>query len=184
MTTAKNKLLTADDLLVLDSKGVQGELIRGVLHETVSAGGEHGKIVVNFAVGLGNFVKPRRLGTLFASDTGVWLERGPDTVREPDVAFVSAERLPLDARIRGYLELVPDLVVEIVSPSDTRREVEAKALMWLSYGVTLVWVANPETRTIDVRPSGAPVFTLTEDGVLDGGTVLPGFTLPVREVFE
>jgi Uma2 family endonuclease len=112
MTTAKNKLLTADDLLVLDSKGVKGELIRGVLHETVSAGGEHGKIVVNFAVGLGNFVKPRRLGTLFASDTGVWLERGPDTVREPDVAFVSAERLPLDARIRGYLELVPDLVVE------------------------------------------------------------------------
>ena len=95
MTTAKKKLLTADDLLALDSKGVKGELIRGVLCETVSTGIEHGEIAGNFIIGLGIFVKPRKLGRVFGSDSGICLERNPDTVRESDVAFISAERLPL-----------------------------------------------------------------------------------------
>ena len=91
---------------------------------------------------------------------------------------------PLGMRVTGYSEAAPDLVVEIVSPSDTFRGVNDKALMWLHYGVTLVWVADPDTRTIDVHQSGAPVATFTEDDTLDGGSVLPGFTLAVREVFE
>ena len=183
MTTGKTKLLTADDLLRLYSQGVRGELVRGVLHETVSTGMEHGKIAAKFVVRLGVFVEPRGLGTLTTSDSGVWLERDPDTVREPDVAFTSAERLPLSVRVRGYAEVVPDLVVEIVSPSDSMREVHEKAQMWLRFGVVLVWVVYPDSRTIAVYQSGAPVVTLTEDDTLDGGPVLPGFTLAVRNVF-
>ena len=184
MTTAKKKLLTADDLLVLDSKGVKGELIRGVFCETVSASGKHGEIASNFIIGLGVFVKPRKLGRIFGSDAGVRLERNPDTVREPDVGFISAGRLPLDVEANSYYEVVPELVVEIASPNDTRREVNDKALMWLHYGVALVWVAYPDTRTIDVHQSGSPVVTLSEADILDGAPALPGFTLPVREVFE
>ena len=184
MTTAKHKLLTADDLLRLDSQGVKGELIRGVLYERMPAGLEHGKEVVNVAGELRSFIKPRRLGTIVASDSGVWLERDPDTVREADVAFISAERLPLALRVQGYAEVVPDLVVEIVSPSDSRRAVAEKVQMWLDYGVRLVWVAWPDSRTIDVHPAGGPVTTLTERDTLDGGAVLPGFAMPVREVFE
>ena len=184
MATAKSKLLTADDLLRLFSEGVTGELIRGVLCETVAAGREHGKVVVNLAGELRAFVRPRRLGSLTASDTGIRLERDPDTVREPDIEFTSADRLPLDERVRGYSEVVPDLVVEVVSPSDSPRQVYDKTHMWLNHGVSLVWVVDPETRTIDVYQSGTATVSLTEEDSLDGGQVIPGFTMPVADVFE
>ena len=117
MATTLTKLLTADDLLRLDSEGVRGELIRGVLYETMPTGQEHGEIAANLVTELRNFVKPRKLGRLTVSDAGVWLERDPDTVREPDIAYTSAARLPPGVRVRGYAEVVPDLVVEIVSPA-------------------------------------------------------------------
>ena len=177
------ELLTADDLLRLSSDGVRGELIRGVLSETMPAGIRHGQIVVNLVILLGAFVKPKKLGVLVASDSGVWLERDPDTVREPDIAFFSAEKIPLDADIPGYAEVAPDLVVEIVSPNDRLTEVNDKALMWLRYGVRLVWVVRPEERLIDVHRDGHPVATLGESESLDGLDVLPGFSCPVREVF-
>ena len=129
MTTIKEKLLTADDLLRLHSEGVRGELIMGGLHETVSSGLEHGEVVANLMSPLHQFVRPQRLGRVFGSDSGIWLERNPDTVREPDIAFISAERLPLDVRVRGYSQVVPDLVVEVVSPSDRPAPVYDKAQM-------------------------------------------------------
>ena len=93
-TTEATSLLTADDLLRLHSEGGRGELIRGVLRETMASGQRHGKIVMNLGSELRAFIKPGRLGTLVGSDSGVWLERDPDTVREPDFAFTSVDRLP------------------------------------------------------------------------------------------
>ena len=182
-TAAGTKLLTADDLLRLYSRGVRGELIRGVLYETMPTGQEHGEIAANLVIELGVFIKPRRLGRLTTSDSGVWLERDPDTVREPDVAFFSAEKVPPEVRVVGYSETVPDLVVEIVSPSDRRRQVRDKARMWLSHGVRLVWVVNPATRTVDVYRPDLAVSTVLEDGFLDGADVLPGFSCSVSAVF-
>ena len=184
MTTTRAKLLTADDLLRLDSEGVHGELIKGVLEEKVSTGAIHGRVVMNYGMLLGPFVKPQRLGWLIGSDSGVLLERDPDTVREPDVAFISAERLPLDAPVPGYVEVVPDLVVEVVSPSDRPIPVFDKAQMWLRHGVRLVWITDPETRTILALPQSGPTRTYTEDDTLDGGDVLPGFTCAVRDIFD
>lgn len=184
MTSTKRKLLTAEDLLELHSKGIKGELIRGVFCETVPTGIEHGEIAVNYMIGLGTYVKPRQLGRVFGSDSGIRLERGPDTVREPDVGFISAERLPLGTRVTSYAEVVPELVVEIASPSDTLRGMNDRAHMWLNYGVGMVVVTYPDTRTLDVYRQGDPTVTLYEDDTLDGAPVLPGFTLPVREVFE
>ena len=183
-TIAETRLLTADDLLRLYSEGVRGELIRGVLHETMAAGVRHGKIVTNLVVELGNFVKPGKLGTLLASDSGVWLERDPDTVREPDIAYFSATRMPLDADIPGYAEVVPDLVVEIRSPSDSRREVHDKARMWISHGVSLVWVIHPDTRTVDVHRPGRATAELSGTDILGGAGVLDGFTCPLAAVFD
>ncbi len=182
MTTETN-LLTADDLLRLHSKGVRGELIQGVLCETMSTGVEHGEIVMELGRHLGNFVVPRRLGRLIGSDSGIRLERAPDTVREPDVAFISADRMPLGERITAYSDVVPDLVVEIVSPNDDSDNVFNKARMWLSFGVRLVWVVQPETRSVEVHRSGAAVVVVREDGQLDGLDVLPGFTCPVASIF-
>ena len=182
MTTAKPKLLTADDLLGLDSQGVRGELIRGALHETMPAGVKHGKIAMLLGSKFVTHVVPAGLGHVFGSDSGVLLERNPDTVREPDLAYVSAERLPLDADLDGYCPVAPDLVVEIKSPSDSEQDVDDKASMWLSFGVRMALVINPESRTIWVRQPNLPTVVLTMDDTLDGGEVLLGFNCPVREI--
>ncbi len=182
-TPTEAKLLTAADLLRLDGEGVRGELIRGVLCETMPAGQRHGKIVLRLGAALFNFVEPRALGTLVASDSGIWLERDPDTVREPDIAFTSVDRLPLGEDVDGYAEVAPDLVVEIVSPNDSRREVHDKAHMWLNHSVRLVWVVQPETRTVDVYRPGQAIVTLGDQDALDGLDVLPGFTCDVSAVF-
>ena len=184
MTSTKRKLLTAEDLLELHSKGIKGELIRGVFCETVSAGIEHGEIAANFAGEIRSFIKPRKLGRVFTSDSGIRLERGPDTVREPGVGFISAEKIPLGTRVPGYSEVAPDLVIEIKFPSDSIREMNDRAHMWLRHGVGMAVVTYPDTRTLDVYRQDGPTVTLTEDDILDGLPVLPGFTLPVREVFE
>ena len=183
-TLPEVKLLTAEDLLRLDGKGVKGELIRGVLCETMSVGGEHGEIVVNLVTELRNFVKPRRLGRLAASDAGVLLERRPDTVREPDIVFYSAEKIPAGERVTGYYEEVPDLVVEVVSPSNSLREVNDKARMWLSYGTRLVWVLHPNTRSVDVHPLGGEVATVIGNDALSGGEVLPDFECSLSDIFD
>ena len=183
MATTETSLLTADDLLRLYSEGIRGELIRGVLCKTMPTGQEHGELVANLTILLGAFVKPRKLGRLAVSDIGVRLEREPDTVREPDIAFFSLDKAPPGVRVTGYAEISPDLVVEVASPSDGRRAVNDKALMWLHYGVNLVWVVYPDTRTVDVHRDGRRMVTLTEHDTLDGGEVLPGFTCAVADVF-
>ena len=183
VTTTETNPLTAKDLLRLCGGGVRGELIRGVFCGTTPTGHEHGKIVVRLSATLFSFTEPRGLGTVVASDSGVWLERDPDTVREPDIAFTSAEKVPLDAQIVGYAEVVPDLVVEVTSPSDSRREAHDKARMWLSHGVGLVWVVYPDTRTVDVHTPGEAVATLHESEALDGLDVVPGFSCAVSYVF-
>ena len=183
-TKPARKLLTADDLLRLDAQGVRGELIRGALIKMTPAGHRHGRIALNLGAELRNFVKPRKLGTVVGSDSGVRLERDPDTVREPDVAFFSAAKIPLDADVPGYAEVVPDLVAEIVSPSDSRTTVNDKALMWLRYGARLVWVVHPDARVVDVHREGHPVTALGVHDALDGLDALPGFSCPVREIFE
>ncbi len=184
MTTVKTDLLTAEDLLRLYGEGVRGELIRGVLRETMPSGQRHGKIVARLLILLGMFIEPRRLGTLVASDSGVLLERDPDTVREPDIAFTSIARLPADAVLDGYAEVVPDLVVEIVSPGDRPRDLADKVAMWLSHGVRLVWVVRPAGRAIEVHRSGAAVEMLDEAATLSGNDVLPGFSCAVSAIFE
>ena len=183
MTTIETKPLTAGDLLRLSSAGVRGELIRGVLCETIPTGQEHGEIAATLAAELVVFTRTGRLGRVTTSDAGVWLERDPDTVLEPDVAYFAAERTPPGLRVTGYSETIPDLVAEIASPGDSRREVHDKARMWLSHGVRLVWVLHPDTRTVDVHRADLLVLTLGEDDALDGLDVLPGFTCAVSTVF-
>ena len=184
MATAKNKLLTAEDLMRLSSQGFRGELISGVLRETVPAGKRHARIAIRIGSEFDRHVRRNRLGQVGGTDGGVFIERDPDTVREPDVYFVSADRLPLDDDSDGYLEVVPELVVEIVSPSDSERDVREKIDMWLEHGVLMALEVRPATRTIAIHRPGVQAVTLSGDGVLDGGDVLPGFSLPLSEIFD
>ena len=183
VTDVGARLLTADDLLRLYSRGVRGELIRGVLCETMPTSYEHGRVVTNLVILLGNFIKPRKLGSLTASDSGVWLERDPDMVREPDIAYFSAETSPLDERVTGYAEAAPDLVAEVWSPDDGRWALNDKTFMWFSYGVHLVWVVYPDTRMVDVYRRNRRAARLSDGDTLDGLDVLPGFRCEVRDIF-
>ena len=148
MTTAKNVLLTAEDLLWLNSQGVKGELVAGVLHKKVAAGEKHARIAGRVITLLNNFEMPLRIGQIGGTDGGVLVHRNPDTVREPDVYFVSAVRLPLDDDSDGYLEVVPQLAAEIVSPGDSTQDVEEKIRMWLNFAVSMVPEVRPADRTL------------------------------------
>lgn len=179
------KLLTADEFLHLcEQRIIKGELVKGVVQETVPAGGEHSEVAAALAMAFGNHVRPRRLGRISTSDAGVWLERNPDTVREPDVAFISAEKLPLDVKVRGFYEVVPDLVVEIVSPNDSPGYIAQRVSMWHSFGVALVWAVYPVARTVAAHPLEGPAIIYTESDTLDGGAVLPEFQCAVPDILD
>ena len=185
IAATKPKLLTADDLLRLYSQGVRGELIRGVLHRTMSSGQEHGELAMYIGTLINVFARPRGLGRTIGSDAGVLLERDPDTVREPDVAFISYRRSPRGVRITRYAQVAPELVVEIRPPRDSAADIEEKALMWLAHGVLIVWAVDPDTRTVDVyRAGSSAVATLADGDSLDGGDVLPGFSCAVSDIFD
>ena len=183
MTTMREKLLTADDLLRLDAEGVRGELMRGVFFQDTPNGASHGEAVMNLGYLLGRVVLKQRLGHLMAG-SGYILERNPDTVRAADISYISADRIPLGVRIPGYGEIVPDLAVEVVSFDETMREVSDKARMWLSYGVPLAWVVCPNWQRVYVHPWDGATTMLHEDDTLDGGDVLPGFSCAVSDIFD
>ena len=180
----KKTLLTAEELLCLPDAGRRLELVDGELYEMSPAGGEHGNIAAVVLIILGGFVRRHRLGRTFAAETGFILARDPDTVRAPDVAFVSRERLPQGGLPSGYLEMAPDLAVEVISPSDTDREVQEKTESWLAAGTSQVWNLYPQNRTVAVHQRGVPATVIGESGVLTGGDLLPGFRVPVAELFE
>lgn len=183
-TQTKPRLITADDLLRLYSEGVNGELIRGVLCETMPPGLDHGEIVINIGFLLKQFLQTHRLGRVMGGDPGIWIERSPDTVRAPDIAFYTLERLPPGVKTPGYSELIPDMVVEVVSPNDRPTQVNDKAEMWLRRGVRLVWVVWPDRGTVEVYSPTQRVVELSDDAMLEGGDILPGFSTPVTSIFE
>jgi Uma2 family endonuclease len=180
----QTQLLTADDLWELshrvgDAKRL--ELVRGEILEMVPAGGEHGEVAGDIFALIHAHVRKHRLGRVTAAETGYILSRTPDTVRAPDVGFVSYVRAP-KRLTKGYIPFAPDLAVEVVSPGDTAVEIHEKVLEYLRAETRLVWVLYPESKTIVVH-SSVGAHTLTEDDTLEGGDVLPGFGVAVREVF-
>jgi Uma2 family endonuclease len=120
---------------------------------------------------------------VYAAETGFLLEQDPDTVRAPDVAFVRRERIQKAGTVEGYWIGAPDLAVEVLSPSDTVRRIEGKVAEWLESGSRLVWVVSPKMHTVTVYRSLTEIVVLTEKDTLDGGDVVPGFQIPIAEIF-
>ena len=165
---------TADDLLRFREPGKSAELVRGVLVVREPPSTRHGGRAARLALHLGNFAAEHRLGEVFAQDTGFKIQHAPDTVRAPDVAFVSGERLE---RIpaEGYAEMAPDLVAEILSPGDRPGDVLEKVGQWLSAGARLVWVLDPVGQQARVYRADGTVAVVAATERLDGEDVLPGF---------
>ena len=177
------KLITAEELLAMPrGEGHRYELLRGVLVEKAPAFDPQSAVVALVSFVLGKHVEANDYGCCGAGNPGYLLEREPDTVRAPDVAWIAPGRIP--PGMRGYPELAPDLAVEVKSPRNSYAELAAKAGMWLSYGSREVWVADPERVTITVyRPYQEPLI-LVEDDTLAGGDLLPGFSTPVWRLFR
>lgn len=176
--------MTADDLLRLpEGRGTRYELVAGELIEMAPAGGEHGYVGVRFTVRLGTYVEQSGAGGgVFAAETGFRLSREPDTVRAADMAYVAADRLAR-ARVPGYPELAPDLVVEVVSPDDSAADVQAKVEGWLRAGTRLVVVLYPATRSAMLHRGNGTAERVGPDGALNAAPVLPGFTCRLAELF-
>lgn len=184
-TLAIPKFITAEEFAMMDDcDDARLELVNGEIAESPpSFTPIHGIAQANAGAVLGDFVRTRRLGAAFIS-TGFLISRNPDTVRMPDVAFISARRLPPGGRLRGYPPFAPDIAVEVITRSDAPSAARERARMWLDAGSALVWLMFTASRAITVyRPNG-DVETLGEDDVLDAAPVLDGFSAKVSEFFD
>ncbi len=176
--------MTAQALLERGDDGQRWELVEGELIELVPAGFEHGQVSMRLGSRLDAYVEQTGVGVVVAAETGFHLARDPDTVRAPDVAFVAADRLPPRAVRQRFLDLAPDLVVEVVSPGDRPGEVAAKVRTWLVAGCRLAWVVYGVSGEVAVHTPDGAVVRLSTDDVLNGGDVLPGFRLAVADIFR
>ena len=182
--TTRTKPVTAEELLKKKEDGFRYELVRGKLRRMTPAGNIHGHVSMRLGSGLEQFVRENRLGRVYAADTGFRLGSDPDTVRAPDVAFVSRDRLEEVGEVPGYWPGAPDLAAEVLSPSDTHAEVTEKSLAWLEAGCRLVLAVDPSQRTVTAYRSREDIGILTRGDTIDGADVVPGFALPVSDLFD
>lgn len=183
MTITQPKLMTAEEFQDLPDDGNRYELVRGELVDLPMSSYRSSATAIRIAIALGTFAHPAQLGTVTGADGAFVLRRGPETTRIPDVSFVCAERVPPDDEQHRFPELAPDLAVAVLSPSDRTSETNARVLDYLDAGVRLVWVVDPPQRTVTVHTADGIARTLRETDTLDGGDVLPGFTLAVADIF-
>ncbi|MEQ8787751.1 MAG: Uma2 family endonuclease [Pirellulaceae bacterium] len=175
--------MTAEQLLGLPRDGRRYELVAGELKTMTPAGWKHGMIVGDLHVILGEFVREKKLGRIFGAETGFLIQRDPDTVRAPDVAFLHRDHLPQQDPPEAYWPGAPDLAVEVLSPGDTIGEVTEKTEAWLAAGAAQVWLVNPGDGTVTVHRAPGDVEILCQDDTLEGGDVVPGFRCRVGEIF-
>ena len=182
MTTQATKLTTAEELFEMGDIG-RCELIYGEVVMMSPAGAEHGLVAARFVRYLSEFVDEHDLGAVLTSETGFTIENNPDLVRAPDASFVRKDRIATGLP-RTYINGVPDLAVEVVSPGDTRREVAEKVNMWLAHGTQVVWVADARPKTLLIHRVGKAPVTLRVDEAVRDEPLLPGFVLPLSQVFR
>ncbi|HSB12414.1 MAG TPA: Uma2 family endonuclease [Blastocatellia bacterium] len=176
-------LLTANDLLRMASDGSRYELVKGELIEMPPAGSIHGNRTMRLGWRVAQHVEANDLGVVFAAETGFLLATNPDTVRAPDIAFVSKARIEEVGEFEGFWPGAPDLAVEVISPGDSYTDVEEKVEQYLGAGTFAVWVVDPRRRTIAVYRSLTDISILTETDILDGGDLIAGFSCRVTEIF-
>jgi Uma2 family endonuclease len=175
------KLITAEEFAASHETDARSELIRGEIVEMCPPAYEHSIIAANVIELIGSYVRMHKLGRVL-DDSGYTIARDPDTVLAPDAVFIQAGRLP-DRRI-VFPDLAPDLVFEVVSPSDLAKAVNRKVHLYLTAGVRLVCVIWPETRVIELSSPDGKARTLREQDMLDFGDVIPGFQIKVAELFD
>ncbi|MEJ7762602.1 MAG: Uma2 family endonuclease [Thermomicrobiales bacterium] len=184
--TITTRLVTVAEFEALPNPldGTRLELDNGEVITVKGAGAEHGVIMTQLAYRLRTHVIERSLGLVFGDGTNFVLSAESPTVRVPDVAFISRDHIPAGRLPKGSWPIPPDLAVEITSPNDREAEMRAKIGQYLAAGTRLVWTVSPEDETVTVHRPGSPPVQLGRHGTLDGGDVLPGFSVQVSALFE
>ena len=177
-----SKFITGEELLEMGDIG-PCELIEGRIVPMSPAGARHGHIEVKVATILQNFVTAKDLGWVMTGEVGIFTKRGPDSVRGADVLFISKERL---AKIpdRGFLEVAPELVVEVRSADETKHDIQQKINEYLAIGVKWVWYFEPKTRNCSVHRLNKDVQKLAEKDVLIGEEILTGLDIKLSTLFD
>lgn len=181
----QERLYTAQELWERLHQGGENqrlELVQGEIVEIAPTGGQHGLVTMELGRLIANYAREQGLGFVAGAETGFILATKPDTVRAADVSFITKDRLPRPVPVR-FFPLAPDLAVEVVSPSDVAQDVRRKVIDFLQAGTRLVWVVYPDTHTVDVYRPAQDVRVVEATGTLHGEDVLPGFELPLRELF-
>ena len=184
MAIGSQVLYTAEEFARCLDPGYPEELVRGRIVAMPVPGSRHGKVCFNAAYQVGRFLEDHDVGQVLTNDSGVITERGPDTVRGADVSFYSYERVPKGPLPRGYLDVAPDLVFEVLSPEDRWRKVLGKVAEYLDAGVQVVVVLDPERRMIHVFTDDEPTRILTDRDELTIPGLLGDFRVPVHRFFD
>ena len=182
--TTTTQAMKADELLNMPDDGFRYELVRGELRKVAPAGHDHGRIAASVAARLYVHVTEGGLGEVYAAETGFKLKSDPDHVRAPDAAFVRRERAEAARGTPGFFPGAPDAAVEVVSPSDSYTEVEEKVADWLGAGTLAVIVVDLRRRTVKVHRSLVDAVVLTEADMLAIEDVVPGWRVPVKDIFK
>lgn len=185
MSTVAQKLITADEFFRMPEPpdGSKQELVQGEVVTMPPTGFRHGSVQHYIAFQLEMFLQVHKLGTITV-ESGVRTERDPDSVRGPDVAFWSKERIPLNEKPVGYPEVAADLCVEVMSPSDRVSQLRRKASEYLNHGVRLVWIVDPEDQTVTIYRQPGEGRVLSDNAEITGEDVLPGFQCKIGEFFQ
>lgn len=176
---APTPLITADDLLEIPDSD-RYELVRGEIITMSPTNVEHAFLESEVGRLLANFVSNHKLGWVFVGEVGIFTERNPDTVRGADVSYISRERAPQRPR-KGFLQIAPELVVEVVSPTDLWTNLNEKIEEYFALGVNWVWVVEPKRKAVRVY-HGPTAVTITTD-TLHGEGILDGFVLSIPDLF-
>lgn len=177
----RHRYMTSEELALHPLPDKRTELVRGRLIIREPARRRHGVVAARILIAIGIYLETYPIGEVMAAETGFTLTRNPDTVRAPDVAYLRADRVPT-VEVIGFDEIAPDLAVEVLSPSDRAKQMQAKIDDWIAAGTLLVWVIDPRRRVARVHRADGTVSVLTEHDLLIGEDVLPAFTLSLARV--
>jgi Uma2 family endonuclease len=180
----EKKIWTDAEFMALNRDGHRYEIVNGELIDMGNSGAKHGYVCSVLMIFLGGYVHIQKIGAMFDSSTAFKMKSG--NKRSPDISFMAKERLQgLEELPDGFLEGAPDLAVEILSPSNTVEEIHNKLVEYFENGSRLVWVINPKEKYVLVyRSSQEPDRLLKSVDSLDGEDIVPGFTLPIAELFQ
>jgi Uma2 family endonuclease len=180
----KQRLYTADD--ISEMRGLF-EIIKGEIREVSPSGLRSTILAAEIARLIGNYVHDHKLGFMTSSDGGFLLSTDPDTIRVPDVGFIAKNKVNIPIT-SGFAAVAPDLVVEVISPSNSEKEIRERVKDYVDAGTQMIWVIYPDDQSADVytpaEGESANLKFIESGGVLEGGDVLPGLRVSLREVFE